>query len=370
MLKKHKVVLASLLKPIDDPRMFEKIGVSMAETNKYAINIIGFSTKNKVSHPNIRFHPIFNFRRKSLQRLLAPLRYWQKLLQLKPEVIIVNSHDLLIVSCAFKILFGSKILYDVQENYKRNIIWSSDLPKPFRLLAAYAVRGKENLCSRMIDHFFAAERCYMNECSFITSNALILENKALLLPGKEVVQENSSIRSLKLIYSGTIAETYGVFDCIELADQFTHQGLDCQLTIIGYCPRRDTLQKVREMAVIRPYIRLLGGEGPVPHEQILEELQKTDFALISYRLNPSNEGCFPTRIWECLAYKVPMLMKKEHPWGYLLDEYEAGYAIDFHHPPVLPPPPLLSFYRKKPIPSSFYWEYEEKKLLETMETLF
>ena len=369
MLQKHKVVLASLLKPVDDPRMFEKIGVSMAETNKYAINIIGFSTKNKVHHPNICFHPIFNFGRKSLQRLLAPMHYWKKLLKLKPELIIVNSHDLLLVSCAFKILFGSKIIYDVQENYKRNIIWSSDLPLLLRLLTAYTVRGKEILCSRMIDHFIVAEKCYMNECSFITGDALILENKALREATKNGVLIKRNKKKLKLLYNGTIAESYGVFDCIGLADRLIQSGQDCQLTIIGHCPRQDTLDKLGQLANERPYIHLLGGKEPVPHAHILEALQKADFALISYKLNPSNKDCFPTRVWECLAYKVPMLMKKEHPWVYLLEEFAAGYAIDFNSPPPQLKPPLPPFYTKKPVPSSFFWQHEEKKLLETLKTI-
>ena len=380
MITKRKIVLASLLKPVDDPRMYEKFALSMSQTNKYDINIIGFATKNIPAHPSIHFHPIFNFKRLSLKRLIAPLKFWQKLLKVKPELIIVKSHDLLLVSCCYKILFGCKIIYDIQENYKANIIWSSNLPWSLRYLVAYGVRSKEWLAKRMIVHFYLAERCYLNECSFIEQPFTILENKALfpLNPPrinpylyKPSESNKEADKTLRLIYSGTIAESYGIFDCLNLLERWISSGAEVQLTIIGYCPRQDTLEKLRQLTEEKAYISLIGGEELVPHELILQELQKAHFALISYQLNPSNQHCMPTRLWECLAYKIPMIMKKEHPWVSLLDQYQAGIALDFSSPPPFKNlPALYSSFYTDPLPETIYWEHEAKKLIKSLETLF
>ncbi len=45
-MKKTKVVIVSLLKPIDDSRMYEKFGLTLEQANEYEINIIGFTSKN------------------------------------------------------------------------------------------------------------------------------------------------------------------------------------------------------------------------------------------------------------------------------------------------------------------------------------
>ena len=379
MIEKRKIVLASLLKPVDDPRMYEKFALSMSQTNKYDINIIGFASKKIPDHPDIHFHPIFKFKRLSLKRLISAFKYWQKLLEVKPELIIVNTHDLLIVSCAYKIIFGGKIIYDVQENYKANIIWSSDLPLPLRHLLAWAVRTKEHIAKRMIIHFFLAEKCYLNECSFIERSFTFLENKALRPSVVQYEREkparllnlSGSERTIRFIYSGTIAESYGIFDCLHLIERWASGGADVLLTIIGYCPRMDTLDVLRQKIKDKPYIQLIGGEELVDHQSILQELQKAHFSLISYNLNPSNKDCMPTRIWECLAYKIPMIMKKEHPWTSLLNKYGAGIAMDYHTPPPFEQlrASTESFYLS-PLPEDIYWEYEEKKLLKSLETVF
>lgn len=378
MNKKRTIVLASLLKPVDDPRMYEKFALSMAQTNKYAINIIGFSSKNIPSHPSVTIYPAFNFKRLGPGRALAIVKYWRFLLKVKPDMIIVNTHDLLIVSCAYKILFGCRIAYDVQENYLQNIIWSGSLPAILRYPLAYLVRLKEHLAKRMIVHFFLAEKCYMNECSFINGPFTILENKALRpLANKAIHKEKRQVISWKnplkpvqLLYSGTIAESYGIFDCLDLAERWIKEGYHLQLNITGYCPRADTLRELMARIKNRPYISLTGGDGPVPHKLILQELLKTDFSLVSYRLNPSNKDCFPTRIWECLAYKVPMIMKTEHPWVNAPELAGLVTAVDFQNPglPPLHKPGLFHF--SAAADPSVYWEWEEKKLLQALESMF
>ena len=79
-MAKKGIASISVLKPVTDSRAFEKVATSLAQTNKYEINIIGFWTKKIPDHSNIRFHPIFHFHRLSPRRLLAPWMAVQKLL--------------------------------------------------------------------------------------------------------------------------------------------------------------------------------------------------------------------------------------------------------------------------------------------------
>ncbi len=60
-MEQPKLVIASVLKPVTDTRMYEKIGRSIGQTKKYEVNIIGFYRKNLPVELNIKFNPIFNF---------------------------------------------------------------------------------------------------------------------------------------------------------------------------------------------------------------------------------------------------------------------------------------------------------------------
>ncbi|MBR9999617.1 MAG: hypothetical protein KFF73_11635, partial [Cyclobacteriaceae bacterium] len=157
-MSRISVVIASLLKPVDDTRMYEKLGLSLAQTNKYEINIIGFSIKKNIFHTNIRTHPAFHFSRTGISRLVQPIRYFKILLKVKPRIIIVNAYDLLLITLFYSGFTRSIVIYDVQENYFRNILYNSPLPLPLKYLAACAVRTMECMAHPFIHHYLVAEQ--------------------------------------------------------------------------------------------------------------------------------------------------------------------------------------------------------------------
>ena len=96
-IKKRRIVLASVLKPVDDTRMYEKIGVSLADRGNYEVYIIGYPSLHRyIESTSIHFLPLKPFQRLSLQRLLAPFKILKKTIQVQPDLLIVNTHELLI----------------------------------------------------------------------------------------------------------------------------------------------------------------------------------------------------------------------------------------------------------------------------------
>ena len=53
IMTKKVIAIISVLKPVDDTRNYEKVAASISNTNKYDINIIGFSANKKPANPNI-----------------------------------------------------------------------------------------------------------------------------------------------------------------------------------------------------------------------------------------------------------------------------------------------------------------------------
>jgi hypothetical protein len=373
MAGKINVVFASLLKPVDEPRMYYKLARSLAKTTKYSINIIGFRSKNLPDDPEVNFIPLFTFSRISLQRLLAPLRLWRKLLQLRPQLLVINTPELLPVSVAYKIFFGAQLIYDVQENHYRNIIWSHATPSFGRRLQATLTRGLERITNRMIVHYILAERCYINECSFIKDEQqyTLLENKAIRPDGSPGWHLPAEGENLRILFAGTINHSYGILDTLPLLEAISALHPALEYTICGHCPNPALEQELQELARQRPWMRLLISPDPLPHPFILEQLRRTHFSLLAYRVNPSNEGCIPTRLWEALAWQVPLILRQEHPWNALVSQYQAGFSVDF----LQPDPDLLQQglfdrrYYTLPMPDALYWESDEVRWLALVDRL-
>src|ERR1044071_7031653 len=139
-----KIAIASVLKPADDVRAFEKMAMSLAAEG-HDVYLIGMPTTTPVTPPKIHFRELTPFPRLGWRRVLAPLRVMKKIREVKPQLLIVNTHELLIVGLLNRILFGTRIVYDIQENYYRNILWTRVFPPWVRGPVASWVRLQERL---------------------------------------------------------------------------------------------------------------------------------------------------------------------------------------------------------------------------------
>lgn len=327
-MTKKVIAIISVLKPIDDTRNFEKVAGSISNTNKYDINIIGFSSKNIPSHSGISFYPIFSFKRNSLKRSIATFKIFNYLLKLKPELLVVTTAELLIVSIVYKIIFGAKIVYDIQENYFRNIIYTNSFPTIIKYPVACFVRTIELFSLLFIDKIILAEQVYKTQMKFLPSNAEIIENKAII-PDEINRLKVPTNENLTFIYTGTIAEHYGIFDAIDFIKSLKSIIKNIDLVIIGFAAQKEIMQKVKRSIEGCSYIKLLGGDSLIPHNQILKEIKMADYCLLPYHKNKSSAGRFPTKLFECLAMEKPVLITSNPTWDAIIIKNNAGIIIDF-----------------------------------------
>ncbi|MDZ7605978.1 MAG: hypothetical protein U5K79_10425 [Cyclobacteriaceae bacterium] len=313
-MKNKVIAIISVLKPVDDTRNYEKIATSLGNTNKYDINIIGFKSKNIPDSSAVSFYPEFEFDRKSAKRLFVSVKIWQIFIKLKPDLIIVTCAELLAVTCLYKILFGCRVIYDVQENYFRNFLHSGAYPFVLKYPAAALVRFVEYATAPFIDAFFLAERVYERQLRFIRKRYVILENKAVLSKGLEKPSKIHS-KQLRLLYCGTLTRHYGVMDAIIFFKKLKDVLPDAQLTIAGHAPDKRFFSEIQQAVHGFPAIHLVGNGDLAPHFDILKEMMETNFVLMPYHVNRSIEGRIPTKLYECLAMEIPVIIEARTPPG-------------------------------------------------------
>jgi len=383
-MKKRRIVIASVLKPVDDTRMFEKMGMTLADSGHYEIFIIGYPSIAVPAYTNIHLLPLTAFPRISFDRLLAPFKILRILHQVKPQILIVNTHELLIVACLNRIFFGTKIIYDIRENYYRNVLYTESFAVLLRPFLAGWVRLKEKLVSPLFHHFFLAESGYQKEMNFFRNRATLIENKAKVTDGLVRVREPGKIR---MLFSGTLAETTGVFQAIALAIKLHALNEAIQLTLIGYCAKPETLKRILDQIKEADFIHLHGGDRLVPHPEVAAAIYSSDFGIVCYPPSRHTENAIPTKLYEYLAAGLPILLQHHRPWVELASRHQACIAIDV---PTVDPHALLlqmqsPFYTTPPAdPGSskvglsavavsekagVTWESEAGKLLAALENI-
>lgn len=372
MSKTAKILLASVLKPVNETRMYEKFAKSLLKLSDVEIHIAGFSpTKNLKKEHHIYLHTLFSESRLHISRIGAQFKLFRLLLKVKPQLLIVTTHEILTVSILYKLLFRAVLIYDVQENYYRNIRFTPTFPPFLRNIIASGVRLVEILTRPFVDFYLLAERNYESEFSFSRNKSCIIENKFKNEGITPVFKQELRINpknSIRFLYSGTIAEVYGIFKTIELIKKLHNLNSNITLTIIGYSPKKETLNKLKSEIKNDPFIRLIGGDSPVDHSEILNEIHNSDIGILSYRPNKSTENCIPTKLYEYLSLYLPMIIPPNPIWASITTPYNASITFDFD---TTKPEELLEklsqniFYTSKP--EHITWDSEEIKLLEIVK---
>ncbi|EAY28002.1 glycosyltransferase family protein [Microscilla marina] len=366
------IVLASILKPVNDVRLYQKIGQSLAQHSPQdTFHFIGFCSA-KTTQPlakNVHFHPLYKFNRLSWTRLGAGIRFLRKLWRLKPQVVVVATFELLLPVYLYSWFRKVHIVYDVQENYYRNVRYTQVFAWWLRLPLAWGIRAIERLVHPKIRHYLLAEACYLTEMPFVQTKSTVVANKINRLTQVRDGQRTTGL----LVYSGTVSEGYGVFSAIEWAKTLHQQVPAIRLVIVGHCPKAQDWQRLQQLATQNSFIQLATSRTPVPHARIIAHLQQAHFALLPYRVNQSVKNRIPTKFYECVALQTPMLVQTNEAWRGFIQQYDAGQLLDFDHLAVAPQywsqACQQHFYQHKANTTEIYWETEEVKLLKVWEKI-
>ncbi|MFY0626687.1 MAG: glycosyltransferase [Reichenbachiella sp.] len=324
-MPKEKIAIISVLKPVDDTRAFEKIANSLSMNTTFEIHLYGQPSWQELSpSPNIEFHS-HTIRPKGINRIWIRFLVFLKLAKLKPELIICNTHELLIVTFLCKILFGSKILYDIQENYYFNLKYQGNFTSIIANILAVTIRLKEKVLSPIFDHFILAEKSYEAELTFIKNRYTIIENKCVVPDNWQKSKHKQ--KELRILFSGTITKSNGIFKALNFMEEVHKINPKIEFVIIGHCPN----EKLRKHLLKNEFqfIEQKISKNPIPHTEILEQIKKANFGLICYELNPSNQNCMPTKVYEYTALGLPSIIDKGGVWESYILSQNAGIMIDY-----------------------------------------
>ncbi len=358
--KRTCVVIASVLKPCDDVRMFEKIARTIASAN-HEVHSIGFGNTSSRKKDNVCMHGLGVFTRLSFKRWSAKWKVLKKTIALRPTHLIITTHELLFIALLVKLFTKARVIYDVQENYYLNIRYTNAFPAMLKGAIAALVRMKETLLSAVVDHFLLAEKVYTHQLPFLRRRFTIIENK-IRKPVAEIRKRDSEM--IRLIFTGILAETTGVFIAIGLAEKLYRIDDRIRLALIGFAPQKTTLEKIELAIRERHFISLVGGAGLVPHDKIVDAIRGADFGVISYPPNPATKGRIPTKLYEYIGHQLPMLLIDRPEWVQLCVPMNA--AVVYRYPlddleTVLHKMTTVRFYSTGH-PAS-YWEDQEPALL-------
>ncbi len=304
---KRSVWLVSRLKPANDVRMAKKLAISFKETGFDEICITG---KGLLSLPHqeggVTYLPYKCQKPEDGRKWQQIPELFKIALNLKPQVIVVCSPDLLPLAVCHKILFGSKLYYDIQEDYQANLAYMKTTSSLMGYLKGGLVRMVERICAPFIDEFLLAERKYVQKLGFIGNRYRILENKALPIDTKSatVVTLTKTISHLPVVYfGGTLSEEFGIVDLVEWYKNERPTLPYGQLRLLGHCPNGSVKMALDRAKSTEVSISGSWTAYPASYDEIKAAGSESEIWALPYRMNKAIAGKVPTKLYQSLYEK-------------------------------------------------------------------
>lgn len=174
----------------------------------------------------------------------------------------------------------------------RGLIWIEALSVRF---ANHALVASGAMCQRLVERGLPAERLTV---------LLNSPDPSLFRPAGEAP---NATEGPHLLFHGTVTERSGIDQAVRAAERVRERGIPLRFTILG---DGDYLPHVREMVTEGDRSAWCDVRGPIPLEDIPAAIADADLGVVPNRSGPFSDLALPTRLFEYLSMKRPVIVSR------------------------------------------------------------
>ncbi|MFH1562470.1 MAG: glycosyltransferase family 4 protein [Nitrospirota bacterium] len=316
-----KVCLVSTVHSPFDVRIFHKEAKTLAKAG-YEVVLIAQNDKEEIVD-GIKIIPLPKPGNRLERMFLLTFRCLIKALHQKADVYHLHDPELLPVGLALKLITKSKVIYDVHEDYGKQILSKSYLPEGTRGFVAIAVKIIEGVISRIFDGIVTAtDDIFTNFPNH--KRVVVVKNFPVLSDFTEIRKDNRpDSDTFNLIYVGGLTEIRGVTQMIQ-ALEFINFQKGVKLTLYGkfYPPSYE--EQIRSLKGFEK----VEYPGWIKPQDIPEKIVHADIGIVCLHPVINYLTALPVKLFEYMACGLPVIASNFPLWKEIVEGNNCGVCVN------------------------------------------
>lgn len=368
-----KVCLLSSVHPPFDVRIFHKEAKTLLKAG-YDVVIIAQNDKEEIVD-GIKIIPLPKPKNRLERMVLLTLRYLIKALKQNANVYHLHDPELLLVGLVLKLITKSKVIYDVHEDYGKQILSKSYLPEGTRGFVAIAVKIVEGVIAKTFDGIVTATDDISNNFS-THKRAVAVKNFPVLSDFTEIRKDNRhNSDTFNLIYIGGITEIRGITQIIQALEHINPQKR-VKLTLYGkFYPiiYEEQVKKLKGFEKVEYH-------GWLDPQEIPHKMVQSDIGIVCFLPEPNHINAMPNKLFEYMACGLPIIASNFSLWKEIVEGNNCGICVNplnskeiarvieylIDHPDEAK---RMGENGRKAVEERYNWEKESEKLLKVYAEL-
>lgn len=336
----NKLLSVSILNSIFHSRIFYKEAITLSKILSCSIYVAGCETRTIQNlkpflKNGIIALPTFSGIPKGISRLLVQIKILFLIFRISPNIIHLHTPELIpaaFIYYSIKWIKGENVVitYIVHEDYYKNFLFSGSYLGLTKHILANISRVIEYSAVRtFISNVIYTEESYDNILHAPAPKVSIIRNKAIIHPPPHtppLIPDNY------LLYSGTLAENWGIFTTLELWE-FIYEELNLPLIIAGYTYNtllwKKLKKRISESRFKAAIYCVNDNQTPLDHKEICQYIEHCYCGFALYQTLSYIKDKIPTKFYEYLAYRKPLLFTQNPKWDNLNNKLNFGKSVTF-----------------------------------------
>ncbi len=360
-----------------DNRVFYREAQSLA-CNGYDVTLIAVHDKTEIKD-GVRILGLPRVPRWQRPRLW--LEIYKRAKATQADIYHFHDPELLLVTPFLRWRTGKPTVYDVHEVYPDFIKVKDYMPAWLRFPIAWAFRWLEPLLAWMQSGLIFSDDEIGKAFDGIKKPKVTLFN----YPAVDFVEKAASglgeeARKPTVLYLGGMERNRGTALMIDAFSQLLEKRPDARLLLVGHFMPPELEEEVRQDAVQRGIESAVTITGRVPFERIGEYLREVSVGWVSWQPVPKNEKNIPTKLFEYMAYGLPIVSSDLASTRPFVRNRENGFLVTADDPAahakalnnLLSDPDgarMMGLRGQRLVMTQFNWGEMEARLLNLYDTL-
>jgi glycosyltransferase involved in cell wall biosynthesis len=239
---------------------------------------------------------------------------------------VLHFHDPELIPVMYLLsFFQKKIIFDVHECVSEDIKTKPWIPKYLRMVLSFSYKLIEKFTLKRFLIILAEDNyksVYGNHIVVRNFPDLVMLNKICL---ERSLHNQTADSTLRICYIGAISESRGILKYAKAVNDLIVKGLKMELTIIGNVPSRIENHQEISLGVRNGNIKLLGR---IPADKALKIVSENDLGLAILDDEKNFINSFPTKIFEYMALRMPVITSNFPLYNSVIIESECGTTIN------------------------------------------
>lgn len=311
-LAKVRVVHVTTAHSPTDNRIFRKECICLAEAG-LDVHLVAVADHDRtVDGVRIVALPAADSRWRRM--LLGPVKAWQALQRLQPDVVHVHDPELIPLALLWRWRHSGRTVYDAHEDLPKQIMGKPYLPQSLRPTVAAGARILEKAADRFLDGVVAATPSIAR--NYPRSAAVLVQNFPWL---RDFPTIEGAPTGRNVAYVGGIAESRGA---LEMMSAVASSRAEAHLVLAGPVASATLLAQMQTFSKTTSY------RGQLPVEQIPGLLSDARMGLAVLHPLPNYLEAQATKLFEYMAAERPFIASDFPAWRALTEKYSCGLFVD------------------------------------------